>query len=611
MDSHQRRRRIGSSSLPKRQPPIGDRVVRSQPLSDTLEGIKFEVEKLRGYVKYYSQHDDLVVKTVEQIAHACQSKDKNCLAETLFNWVKSRFIFVNDPYGGEKIKTTNRQLRDLETPRDVLAVILAPLVEMNQPEGSVLPQLGKVIVRRSDIDLKWVPMAKSVGDCIPLSQKIILRDRLTNRYAIREVGSIRNEVARYDALSYNFESQVFEFKPIVAWHDKGMKDVYAVKLNDGCDFRCTWNHNLFFFRGSTNGNKVLDMGPLSAVEDRRSKFQMKPQIPRAKEIPALGTVQRPIDLLWLEGLWVAEGWKDEGHVNVANKDKGVIDRVLSILNANSIPHGETPRKDGVTTVRILSSAFKEYLRSGFGDSSFSKQFPEGYLSLSKEHATVLIDGYAAGDAYIPKRGGWLGVARLIHNTSSGILASQLLFIHHLMGRPLSPWLQLHHGGSGTKPIWRLTEYIRGKTQSRSKERLPNILTPTIRSVTPVGVAETCDITVMDNGNFVTDQGVVVKNCDEASTFMATMLAAGGIKSRFILGGRPGESGACEWHHIWAQGLTPAGWIDMDVSEPDSTYGWSFPFKCHDTVEIFDTEDQNTVVQAPGVQQHREAAGFPP
>lgn len=252
MDSRQRRRRIaGAGSSPKR-PPIGDGEMKAQPLSDTLDGIKFEVAKLVDYVKYYSQGqdgDDLVVKTVEEIAHACPSKDKNCLAETLFNWVKSRFIFMNDPYGGEKIKTATRQLRDLETPREVLAVILAPLLAMKPVEGSVLPQLGQVVVRRSDIDLKWVPMAKSVGDC-----------------------------------------------------------------------------------------------------------------------------------------------------------------------------------------------------------------------------------------------------------------------------------------------------------------------------------------------------------DEASAFMATMLAAGGIKSRFILGGRPNAEGACEWHHIWCQGLTPSGWVDMDVSEPDSTYGWSFPFKCHDTIEIFDTDESPKVIQ---------------
>lgn len=594
-----RRRTTGDDGDGNLGAPIGEGRARRVGITDDMAGIQFEVGRMIDYVRYYSR-DPLVVRTVEMLAHNCKAKDKRCVAETIFHWAKANFLFLNDPVDAEKIKSAQRQIKELSTPKEILAWILRPILGKNIP-GSVLSRPINPVALRTPFshtpggDLSWVPDPKIVGDCVPLSQRVILRDRLTNRYVVREVGSIRNEIARYDALSYNFETQAFEFKPVVAWHDKGVKDVYEVKLSDGTSFRCTGNHNLFFLRKTMNNASALDMGPLAAIDARRRLVQSQPRIPRAKEIPALGSVARPVDLLWLEGLWVAEGWKDEGHVAVANKDPKITERVLSVLNNHGISHGVTPRKDGVSTVRIHTSAFKEHLRSGFGDDSFSKRFPEGYLSLPKEQATVLIDGYAAGDAYIPTHGQWKGLARLIHNTSSGVLASQLLFIHHLMGRPLSPYLQSRHGGSGNRPIWRLTEYIRDKAQSRSKEALANVLGPTIRSVTPVGPSETCDITVLDNGNFVTDQGIILKNCDEASSLIATLLAAAAIMPRFRFGGLWANEGGkriCAWHHVWVQARLDDGWHDLDVTEEQSKFGWYFPgFRCLEHKSIFGGDEE--------------------
>jgi transglutaminase-like putative cysteine protease len=82
-----------------------------------------------------------------------------------------------------------------------------------------------------------------------------------------------------------------------------------------------------------------------------------------------------------------------------------------------------------------------------------------------------------------------------------------------------------------------------------------------------------------------------EDCDGAATLSATLLAGAGIISRFRLGGETlfaGNSSQCNFHHVWAQGLTQHGWIDMDITEPNQPLGWFFPaFGCYGTVEIFD------------------------
>lgn len=78
------------------------------------------------------------------------------------------------------------------------------------------------------------------------------------------------------------------------------------------------------------------------------------------------------------------------------------------------------------------------------------------------------------------------------------------------------------------------------------------------------------------------------DCDEASTFLATMLAAVGIVPRFRFGGTETSSGDCNYHHVWVQGQDEhGGWVDMDITEPDKKIGWFFEgFDCTGYTPIF-------------------------
>jgi|SRR5579864_1327009 len=71
------------------------------------------------------------------------------------------------------------------------------------------------------------------------------------------------------------------------------------------------------------------------------------------------------------------------------------------------------------------------------------------------------------------------------------------------------------------------------------------------------------------------------DCDEGTTFLATLLEAIGIPARFRFGAFTcGDEPA--YQHVWVQGQNEHGdWIDMDVTEPKQSFGWFYDqFRCY-------------------------------
>lgn len=85
-------------------------------------------------------------------------------------------------------------------------------------------------------------------------------------------------------------------------------------------------------------------------------------------------------------------------------------------------------------------------------------------------------------------------------------------------------------------------------------------------------------------------GFTSGDCDEGSTFLATLIASVGIVPRFRFGGQEDSSSrdGCNYHHVWVQGQDDAGnWVDMDVTEQRSKLGWFHEgFGCTGVATIF-------------------------
>lgn len=87
-------------------------------------------------------------------------------------------------------------------------------------------------------------------------------------------------------------------------------------------------------------------------------------------------------------------------------------------------------------------------------------------------------------------------------------------------------------------------------------------------------------------------GKAMGDCDEAATFMASLLGSVGILPRFRFGGdRDGL------YHVWTQAWLPPSelygvsgdgtWVDMDVTEPSYSLGEHAPFKVTAHMNIFE------------------------
>lgn len=104
-------------------PPPGPGQSRMTPLTDDQAGIDFEIEKCIGYVREY-RNDPVVVKTARKLVELCAAKDKVCEMQTIYNWTKDHFRYVNDPIDEETIQTPASQLREIQTPPSILRTLL-------------------------------------------------------------------------------------------------------------------------------------------------------------------------------------------------------------------------------------------------------------------------------------------------------------------------------------------------------------------------------------------------------------------------------------------------------------------------------------------------------
>ncbi len=422
----------------------------------------------------------------------------------------------------------------------------------------------------------WLTYYKGLGDCVPLDQKVIVRHRATNAYVLPSIGDLQARFQDYDALSYSESAGRFEFAPITAWVYKGRKPVLRIRNKSGLKFKATPDHRIFgVFKNSHQKSYRLQARRLDEVL-RLSKTCFRGSA-LAKKLPALHSVNSiPAYQLYVEGMYVAEGHSGyPSRSEISNKNEQIIEKIKACLTALGVPWRERVRKDGVRLIYIKASYLSKRLYDQFGSTASEKAFPDEYLSLSQEDIATALAAYTEGDAYVPTHGAWAQKAHLIHNTTSGELKDQLIFLHMILGRPLSSYFQKSSGGAGKNPlpIWRLIEW---KRPSRTHiERFPGIESCSFKA-SDCGEAEVCDISVAGNRNFLTNHGHLLHNCDDSSTLMAAAAGVLGAPHRFKTW-KADKSRPRDWSHVTSQINVPGhGWMGEDLTVRGTSTGWEPP-----------------------------------
>ncbi len=585
--------------------------VRRTALPDTFDGIRWEVGRMAQYVQE-ARSDKVVIdcarlaashwaKMVEEISaregNPVSAHNSKVIAlEGIDIWCRQHFCFQDDGTSVEVIQTPARMSRMTRVGKDILKHFIEPFYR-------AFEKGDRAFDRRS-----YEPPALFVGDCIPYSQKVIVHCPSDRRYRQIPVGELKDSWRHYQVVSYNETEgdEKMEFRRISRFVDKGVLPVYRVQLSNGTSFRCTENHEVYVFerKATHHGsvNRLITVPLRRLIELKRGShsgrytFPVAVRIPegrvRGKHIPELSSAQ-----LWTEGLYVAEGWSEisaKGNWNNSSPGRGrkrrdgkmtfrskigmnnphAINALKTNLAVMEQPYGEHLREDGLVTVRMNTSKFTSRLGHLFGRNSKEKRFPEWYSSLPKDKLSVLLEGYALGDGYVPTHGQWKDWAHLVYNTQSEKLARQVAFMHLVLGRPVSFYRQ--PAWKDKTVMYRLYEYKGG-----SKEKLPNLGSARIVSIERDGEERCCDLTVEENHNFLLDGGMLVHNCDEASTMVCSMAAALNIAPvAFRFGGTNGTL-----HHVWARVFADGEWYDSDVTEPNFKLGDVSPFEHYEEYEI--------------------------
>lgn len=410
-----------------------------------------------------------------------------------------------------------------------------------------------------------------IGDCLAGDTEIILRNKKTGLYEIKAIADLRGCWSDYQVLSYDFESGKWTFQDILLWVDKGERPVYHVKLYNGWSFRCTDDHKFFTYEGQKN--REICVRRLYEIDLTRA---WKRRVVSALKIPSLDLdIGVDDDLLWLIGFYVAEGWKDKtGKVCIAQDCPLVLWEIKSKVERMG-GSARVSKREKHSYVEIHSGPLRDVL-SECGSNAFEKALPWWCLSLPREKIEIILNSYIRGDSFVPRRGRWLETAKVIHNTSSDMLAKQLKLIHMILGLPLSAYYQINHGGAGRRPIWRLIQR-RGRQKANNFEIMPGITYNTIRSVEPAGVQKVYDIMVAKTHNFVLANGLIVHNCDDQVILLGAMLQSIGYPIALkVIESVDSTHG---WNHIYLLvGVPPSApqrWIPLDptVSQP---MGWELP-----------------------------------
>lgn len=441
--------------------------------------------------------------------------------------------------------------------------------------ATVLTQVGQVFGGERFRDIGRV-IENGGGDCFPLSQKIIARSKSTGQYELIALGDLRLVHPAYEALSYNFSTCCYEFRPIVAFIDKGVKPVSKAHLSNGTDLVATDDHKFWSLDGTGNNGRRVGVKRMGEYVEAYAEFKagrmsknmrgVRSRILQASRIPALGVTAPSTAETYLAGIYAAEGYKGPKTTRIAQHKGPVREKIEASLNAVGAKfsytggHGATAGSGA--EYRVLGGLQNETvtaLRSQ-GNNSFDIRFPQSFLSGDAATVRCLLDAHGDGDGWRPREGvdyRHSNAKRISveHTTSSDALMEQIRLGLLILGRPSYSYHQLNHQGAGHSPIWRVEEFNNTVTKLADRRAqveamgLEGLTYATVRNAVPFGTAHVGCIEVEETHNFVLADGTIASNCDNFAAWRAAELRQVGIPARAQMTSRPNPGGGTIYHAL--------------------------------------------------------------
>uniref|UniRef100_A0A6M3MA72 DOD-type homing endonuclease domain-containing protein n=1 Tax=viral metagenome TaxID=1070528 RepID=A0A6M3MA72_9ZZZZ len=398
-----------------------------------------------------------------------------------------------------------------------------------------------------------ITLELGTGDCISADQMVITKVGLKKAEDI-QIGDLM--------LSYDFAGKDYVYKPIINLWNKGIKHIKRVHFRNGSHIDVTDEHHMLV-RENQQGISKYERCDLKDVDLTR---WWKKKVPCAVKIP-----YDPKDIDWLDerlcfilGHFLAEGSiENDWHIETSGHE--VYDYILPILEEHDIPYTERINNSGVPVIRFGKSKFKEFISKFRTDSdsmSFTGHLPMELLDLPISKLQAILDGYFLGDGHNHIRCNKVGKMEKIYSTSSHSLANQFQHIALKLGYPLYVYKQEHHGGIGTKPIYRLHDYE--NSRFRQMYGYPNMSEVSISYIEDLGESQTYDWEVEDTHNFFFANGICTAQCEDASLLWLKIVEIAGIpnyRCKIYCGDTDGGG------HAYPCYLSEEGnrWVSMDLT----------------------------------------------
>jgi len=334
---------------------------------------------------------------------------------------------------------------------------------------------------------------------------------------------------------------------------KGVLPVDAVFLNNGSSFKATPDHKVFVALCGKHTDRVK---PCSCpIEDRAIErilvSQLKPGMVLVQpDTIASGSEYMDPRRAFIEGLYLSDGFT--GH-----------DTSFDISGQDSSPKEAQKREVealctelGIRTtwqrkyINIQDKAWTERLKM-MGTRAWHKHALS--LDLQHEAAAELLRGIMADSGANTN-----GDGRTFTTTSRELML-QTRLLYRMLGVSCSERYIVDHGGLGEHPIWRLG--VRDQSVKKAEKLLR--VKAIERAVMELPVY---DISTEDHYVYLPEADVVVSNCDDHVTLIASLLSVVGIPARLRV---TAPTRTADWGHIYPiAGFpveSPKKWVALDTT----------------------------------------------
>lgn len=358
---------------------------------------------------------------------------------------------------------------------------------------------------------------------------------------------------------------------VTKFWDKGVLPTIEIELNNGSVLRCTKGHKLFGVSPAKKGLTTQDRRD-DAFEVRAGDVGVGDYLLTGSTLPA-GVESMDVDRAWLLGVYVADGWCDNGgHEKLADFRASISGQNGCPKEAQKLRVKEICERLGWPTrwnrkyIAINSKEAAEWM-GATGKRAIEKHFPS--LNFDAQTVRAMLTGLAADAHQERTRDG--RPSSQMFGTISPKLALQVRLMARMLGQSSHIRLVENHGGFGRHPIYRIS--VRPAADSGIQSQREFARVKAIREAKPTHVV---DIEVEGHRFYLPETDLIVHNCDGQAALNAALAACIGFSSGVRMF-KP--QGAPSFEHVYAvvrenkTSPDPRKVIALDTTVPEGHLGW--------------------------------------